>query len=209
MKIHDTFTVDAPAAEVFAALVDLERVAPCLPGVGDVERVGEGAYTGWIKIKVGPITMHYRAQIEIASADADTGRAQMQVGAKESRGQGTAEATADLTVTESGGQTRGEIAVDVNLSGRAASMGQGAIQDVSAKLVGTFAENLGSMLAPAPERRREVPRATAGEADANGAISVGEILGPIVQGRLRDPRIVAGLVGAGVLLGYVARRRRA
>jgi carbon monoxide dehydrogenase subunit G len=219
MRLEDEFAVAAPIQEVYATILDVERVTGCVPGAellgndGDVHNVG-------IRVKVGPISMQYRGDVEIVERDEAAHTAKMRVKGREVRGQGTVEATAQLRLTEDGSTTRGAIEVDVALSGRAASMGQGAIQDVSSKLVGRFARNLTRMLeaegaaaapasgsAPAGEPLSSDPAAAAaqverelGDEDEN-AISGREIVGAVVSGRLRNPVVSAGL--AGVMLGLV------
>jgi carbon monoxide dehydrogenase subunit G len=229
MRLEDEFAVAAPIQEVYATLLDVERVTGCVPGAellgneGDVHNVG-------IRVKVGPISMQYRGDVEIVERDEAAHTAKMRVKGREVRGQGTVEATAQLRLSEDGSSTRGAIEVDVALSGRAASMGQGAIQDVSSKLVGRFARNLTRMLeadgaaaapagapasvgapaSPAPPAHQPLssdPVAAAAQVEREvrdedeSAISGREIIGAVVAGRLRNPVVSAGL--AGVMLGLV------
>ncbi len=143
--------------------------------------------------------------MEIVERDPAAHRAVMRVKAKETRGQGTADATAVLQLSEQGGATVGEVGVNVALSGKAASMGQGAIQDVSSRLVGTFAGNLGQMLAltsSAPTVEGSAGAPAPGDAPAAAppavadAISGGDIVKAVVAGRLRSPRVAIGLAVA-------------
>ena len=152
MKFENTFTVQAPADEVLATLLDVERVAPCMPGAEVLERVDENAYKVGIKVRVGPISMTYRGEVQITERDETARTATMHATAKEARGQGTADAQVHMVLTEENGGTRASLDTDVALSGRVAAMGQGVIADVAGKLVETFAENLAAMLAPAPGR---------------------------------------------------------
>jgi carbon monoxide dehydrogenase subunit G len=159
MRFENAFEVQAPIDEVYETLLDVERVAPCLPGAQVLERTNDDAYKVAIKVKVGPIQMTYRGEVEIVERDAEARRAVMRARAREARGQGTAEATVEMRLEERDGTTHGTIAADVQLSGRAAAMGQGVIQDVSAKLVEQFSRNLQTMLASP----REPAAAVAGE----------------------------------------------
>jgi carbon monoxide dehydrogenase subunit G len=211
VNVRDSFEVAAPADEVYAALLDLERVAPCLPGAEGVERVGEDAYAGTIRVRVGPITMRYRADIDIVESDAAGRRAQMRIRAKETRGQGTADANATLVLSDAVGATRGDIDVDVKLSGRAASMGQGAIQDVSSRLVGAFATNLSEMLtaaAPASNSDGADAEEPARRASAAAPISAADLAVAVVAGRVRRHRGAALLLATGTLIGLVVYGRR-
>jgi uncharacterized protein len=173
MNFENTFAVDAPIDEVYATLLDVERVAPCVPGAEVIEKSGDDAYTVAIKVRVGPISMTYKGNVEIVERDDENHRAVMRARARETRGQGTADARVDLALAQDGETTKGTMHADVQLAGRAAAMGRGVIQDVSAKIVSTFAQNLESMLsgkgaaaqadAPAAE---PAPQAATAEAPA-------------------------------------------
>src|SRR3954454_13939022 len=91
--------------------------------------------------------MTYRVKVKIVERDDDNNRAVMHARARETRGQGTADARGDLSLDQQGETTNGTMLADVQLAGRAAAMGRGGIQDVSAKIVSTFAQNLETMLA--------------------------------------------------------------
>jgi uncharacterized protein len=146
MKFENTFEVEAPIDEVYATLLDVERVAPCVPGAEVIEKSGDDAYTVAIKVRVGPISMTYRGNVEIVERDDANHRATMRARARETRGQGTADARVELSLVEDGTTTKGTMVADVQLAGRAAAMGRGVIQDVSAKIVSTFSQNLEKML---------------------------------------------------------------
>src|SRR3954452_3607265 len=165
MKFENTFAVDAPIDEVYATLLDVERVAPCVPGAEVLEKTGDNAYQVAIKVRVGPISMTYRGNVEIVERDDENHRAVMRARARETRGQGTADARVDLNLAQEGETTNGTMTADVRLAGRAAAMGRGVIQDVSAKLVSTFAQNLETMLSGRGAAAAEpVPPATGPEA---------------------------------------------
>jgi carbon monoxide dehydrogenase subunit G len=147
MKFENAFTVDAPVDTVWATLLDVERVAPCMPGAEVLERTGDDAYAVGIRVRLGPISMQYRGQVEIVERDEAAHQATMRARAREARGQGTADANVHMSLVEQPDGTHATIATDLQLSGRAAAMGQGVIVDVAGKLVETFATNLAAMLA--------------------------------------------------------------
>ena len=232
MKFENAFAVAAPIDEVYAALLDVERVAPCVPGAQVLERTGEDAYNVGIKVKVGPMSMTYRGSVEIIDRDAEAHRAVMSAKAKETRGQGTADAQVQMQLMPDDGATLGRINADVQLSGKAAAMGQGIINDVSARIVETFSQNLAAMLSERPGELAEAPpaaEAAAGEPEAGGgapsprplapppptpvappesdALPIGKIVGPVLLARLRDPRVLGGL-GALLVALLLLRRRR-
>lgn len=146
MNFENTFTVPVSAADVWEAMMDFERVAPCMPGAEVTERTGEDAFKVQVRVKVGPMSMTYKGQAEITDRDDAARTAAMRVQARETRGQGSANATVQMKVGEEGAGTRATMSTELKLSGRAAAMGRGVITDVSQALVSEFAENLARML---------------------------------------------------------------
>jgi carbon monoxide dehydrogenase subunit G len=227
MEFDNTFTVEAPIDEVWKAMLDVERVAPCVPGAKVLEQTGDNAYKVAIKVKLGPVSLTYTGNVEVAEADDAAHRAIMKARAKEQRGQGTADATVELRLTEQNGTTQGAMHSDVAISGRAAAMGRGMIGDVSAKMIDTFAENLAAMLsgpeeeavavaaseaapsepeaAPPPPRPAPEPAAAA----TDEGLPIGSIVGSVVTGRLQDPRALVGTLLAVLLIGWLLGRRSA
>ena len=210
MKFENAFEVDAPVDAVWATVLDVERIAPTVPGASVLEQTDENAYKVGIKVKLGPMTMQYTADVEIVEADEASHRAVMKAKAKETRGQGTADAEVTMRL-EGDGRTTGHIVTDMKVSGRAASMGRGVMQDVAGRMVGTFAENLAAMLeegsagAPAeeePPRREEPPPRDAGSDDA---LDIGSLGASMAAERVKDPLVIALLVVA-FLLGRRSAR---
>jgi uncharacterized protein len=219
MEFENTFEVQAPIEQVWDAMLDVERVAPCVPGAEVLERKGDDAYEVGIKVKVGPVSMQYRGQVEIVEKDPASRSALMSARARESRGQGTATANVRMHLDGDDGATHGRMITEVALSGRAAAMGQGVIQEVSGKIVHQFAENLAAMLGTAiadrgsqiaeaetPTEVREVPYFSAPPAPAaDEALDVMPIVSDVAGKRLKDPRVIAGVV---LVLLFLLRRRR-
>jgi uncharacterized protein len=175
MKLENTFEVDAPIDEVYATMLDVERVAPCVPGAEVLEKTSDDAYQVAIKVKVGPISMTYKGNVEIVERDETNHRAVMRARARETRGQGTADARVTMTLTEDGAEhTKGTMDADVQLAGRAAAMGRGVIQDVSGKIVSTFASNLETMLSGGAAAAEPAPAT----ADAPVAAAAPQATGP-------------------------------
>jgi carbon monoxide dehydrogenase subunit G len=146
VKIENQFEVAAPIDEVWAAMLDVDRVVACVPGASVLEQLGPDAYRLGMKVKVGPVSMQYRGDIEFVEKHHEAHRAVLSGKGKETRGQGTAEATSVLTLTDLGATTRCTVDADVKLSGRIAAMGQGIISDVADRIAGQFAGNLQTML---------------------------------------------------------------
>jgi carbon monoxide dehydrogenase subunit G len=161
MNFENMFEVDAPIDQVYDALMDVERVAPCVPGAQVLERKSDDAYEVAIKVKVGPMSMLYKGTVEITERHPEQHRASMRAKARESRGQGNADAQVQMALTSENGKTRGTIDTDVKLSGKAAAMGGGVIKEVSAKLVDQFAKNLAQMLGEGSPATQPTPEAAA------------------------------------------------
>jgi carbon monoxide dehydrogenase subunit G len=215
MRFDNRFDVDAPLDSVWDALLDVERVAPTVPGAQVLERTGESSYKVGIKVKVGPMSMLYRGEVEIAERDDDAHRAVMKARAKETRGQGTADADVTMVLDGADGRTTASLTTEVELSGKAAAMGQGVLQDVARRLVETFAENLAAMLAggeaPAAEPVVPAPQPAAPAAEraapAQEALDLGSVGGAVLADHLRDPRRLAALVGIVALVAFLLGRR--
>ena len=141
MKIEDNFVVDVPVDEAWKVLLDLERIAPCLPGAQLTEVEGD-EYRGTVKIKVGPITAQYKGVAKIEEADEANHKVVLQAEGRDTRGQGNASATVTATLVPEGDGTTVNIDTDLNITGKVAQFGRGVMADVSSKLLGQFAENL-------------------------------------------------------------------
>lgn len=145
MKLEQSFTVEAPADTVWEALIDVERVAPCLPGAEVTENVGDGSYKGTFTVKLGPTTAAYVGTLKMEDLDASSRVATMSARGTDKRGQGGANATIVSTVAEApdGGGTKVDVVTDFTITGKLARFGRGGmIQDVANRMLRDFAANL-------------------------------------------------------------------
>jgi carbon monoxide dehydrogenase subunit G len=139
MKLEHSFQVNAPLERVWETLIDVERVAPCLPGAEITEAGEDGTYKGTFSVRLGPTTAAYRGQLSMEEADAATHRAVMRASGQDKRGQGSAKATIVSTMREEAGATTVEVETDFTITGRLARFGRGGmIQDVSNRLLRDF-----------------------------------------------------------------------
>jgi uncharacterized protein len=151
MKLEQSFEVAAPIDQVWHALNDLERVAPCLPGASITDHDDDGTYHGEFQVKLGPTTASYRGTIKIEEADESAHRATLSARGTDKRGQGGASATIVNTLSEHEGGTRVEAVTDFHITGRLARFGRGGMmEDISNRLMRDFATCLSSRLAEAP-----------------------------------------------------------
>ncbi len=134
---------------VWDALIDVERVAPCLPGASVTSRNEDGSYNGEFKVKIGPTSAAYSGKLNMESVDEDSHQATMQAAGTDKRGQGGAKATIDSSVEEiDAGTTQVNVSTDYHITGRLARFGRGGmIEEISNRLLREFATNLQAMLA--------------------------------------------------------------
>jgi carbon monoxide dehydrogenase subunit G len=141
VELTNTFTVNLPVEDTWRVLVDLERIAPCLPGAALLGVEGDD-YRGAVKIKVGPVSAQYKGVARFVERDDKQHRAVIRAEGKDVGGQGNAAATVTATLSPQGAGTKVEVRTDLALSGRVAQFGRGVIADVSNKLLGQFVQRL-------------------------------------------------------------------
>ncbi len=146
MELEHSFTVPVPEDQAWDVLLDVERVAPCMPGA-TLDSVAGDEIKGKIKVKLGPVSMTYAGTARFTERDRDAGVVTLEASGKETRGAGTASATVRSELHGEGDQTEVTVHTSLNVTGRPAQFGRGVMADVSAKLIGIFANNLADMLA--------------------------------------------------------------
>ncbi|MBT2224397.1 SRPBCC family protein [Nonomuraea sp. NEAU-A123] len=157
MRFEHEFSVPVPVEQAWAVLLDVERVAPCLPGASlDIFEGDE--FTGRMKVKVGPITVTYRGSARFENVDKDAHTLTLQASGKEARGAGTASATVKATLTPGDGSTAVFVETSFNVTGRPAQFGRGVMAEVGAKLIDRFAGNLAQLLAEPAHEAPAVPQ---------------------------------------------------
>jgi carbon monoxide dehydrogenase subunit G len=172
VRLDHEFTVPASIGEVWQAVIDPERVAPCLPGAA-LTKVEGDSFTGTVKVKLGPISLLYKGSGEFLEKDEAARKVVIKASGKDARGGGTAAATVTLTLTETDGGTHGAVATDLAVTGRPAQFGRGLISEVSAKILDTFAANLAKSLDTA-ETPADAADEAAGDAAERAAAEIAE-----------------------------------
>jgi carbon monoxide dehydrogenase subunit G len=168
MQLVNRFTVPAPIDDAWKALLDVPRVAPCMPGPTLDEFDGE-RFAGSVKVKLGPMTLVYRGQGRLTDTEEPAHRLVMEASGKETRGSGTAAATVTATMTAHGDTTQVDVTTDLKITGRPAQFGRGLINDVSEKLLQQFADCLATTLgAPSPEASARAAPVNPAEAELVG-----------------------------------------
>jgi uncharacterized protein len=168
VKLEQTFEVDAPLQRVWEALINVERVAPCLPGATINEAGEDGTYEGTFSAKVGPASVSFKGTLKMEQIDEATHTATMLANGSNRRGQGGAKATILSRVTEGeGGATKVEIDTDYTITGPLARLGRGGmIEDVGNRLLREFAACLEQRLAHEETVEEAAPPAETAEAVA-------------------------------------------
>jgi carbon monoxide dehydrogenase subunit G len=149
MKFDNAFEVPLPPDAAWALLLDVRRIAPCMPGAELTEVLDERSFKGRVAVKLGPVALSFAGTARFEELDAEARRARVKAQGTDQKGRGGAHAVATFALSPVAGGTRVDIATELNLSGSVAQYGRGAgmIQAVAAELIGQFAAALRAMIA--------------------------------------------------------------
>ncbi len=216
MELVNEFRVPVPIDQAWEVLTDVERIAPCIPGAQLLSVDGD-AFTGAVKVKVGPITVQYQGNAAFKEKDAQAHRAVIKASGKETRGQGNAAALVTAELKDEGDACTCVLTTDLTISGKAAQFGRGVLADVAGKLIDQFAARLEADLvagssAPRATPLSAVPAGTTAAAaqpntaddDAASLDLLSVIAAPMAK---RALPVAAGLL-AGLALGLLFGGRR-
>jgi carbon monoxide dehydrogenase subunit G len=207
VKLSNEFTVAAPLERTWETLLDIERVAGCLPGAS-IEPVGEdGIYRGSMRIKVGPVNMSYSGTVRLADVDGDQHVASFDARAKETKGTGTAAAVIRNRLEPAGEGTHVVVETDLNVTGRAAQFGRGLMEDVAARMLGDFAGRLEQLVLEGPPTAEAAP-AEPERAPATPQEESFDVGGVLLRGYGEQIAIAGGLLAVLLLLVFGRRRSR-
>jgi hypothetical protein len=169
MEINDSFRVSTPIEDTWKVLLDIERIAPLLPGA-QLQEVEGDEYRGVVKVKVGPITAQYKGAAKLAEVDETNHRIVIDASGRDTRGQGNAKAMILVTMEDDGDGTAVSVRTDLSITGKVAQFGRGVLADVSSKLMKQFVDNLErDVLAGEPAGTSAATTAAAESGAAEGA----------------------------------------
>ncbi|PWW22362.1 carbon monoxide dehydrogenase subunit G [Geodermatophilus normandii] len=169
MQLENSFTVPVPVDEAWRVLLDIERIAPCMPGAA-LDSVTGDDFTGRVKVKLGPINLTYQGKASFIEKDEAAHRAVIDARGKDQRGNGTATATITAKLQGEGATTRVDVLTDLNITGRPAQFGRGVMTDVGNKLLGQFADKLAAQLGEG-DAQGDAERADSAAAKATATVT--------------------------------------
>lgn len=188
MLLENSFRVPVPVDEAWSVLLDVQRVAPCMPGA-TLSEVDGDSFKGKVKVKVGPIVVIYSGTAEFVEKDAALKRVVISATGKETKGAGTAKAIVTATLVPAGDDTEVRVTTDLAITGKPAQFGRGVMADVSNALIGQFATCLAADMASSSVESAHDP--------ANGVLS-GDT-SPTMGNAVSEPDMdehAAGVAGA-------------
>jgi carbon monoxide dehydrogenase subunit G len=141
VELDNPFTTARSLDDSYATILDLERVVPCVEGASVLERTGPDAVKAEIKVKMGAMSMKFTGTVEVIEQDPEAHKVVLQVKSREAGGQGFANATVAFALNDGGGT----IHTNAQISGKAASMGEGVVTGVLDALITDFSGKLGAI----------------------------------------------------------------
>ena len=216
--VHD-FSVPVPADQAWDLLIDVEKIAPCLPGAA-ITSVDGDTFEGGMKIKLGPIAMTFKGDGELVEKDAEARRAVIEARGQGRQGQRRRAGNGDRHPGEREGFTDVHVVTDLNVTGKAAQFGGGVMKDVSNRMLAQFADNLSQLIQsggagrsavdPEGTRRLRLPAHDRGNRhdftpNDDGLDAMGLLLGSEAVKNIVRPLAVGA---AGLLVGYLYGKNR-
>jgi uncharacterized protein len=191
MEFDNSFDVPLSPPQAWAVLMDIPRIAPCMPGAELTEVVDPRNYQGKIAVRLGPVALTFAGRVEFDSIDEANHSARVRAQGSDAKGRGSASAAATFRIEPAGEGSRVLIHTDLTLAGAVAQYGRGVgmIQATAAQIIGQFAANLRTQLAQQPPSPRSAQEARAGRQPAANAVAPAT---PAASGS-RPAKPIAGL----------------
>jgi carbon monoxide dehydrogenase subunit G len=146
MELEHSFTVPVGVDDAWKVLLDIERVATCMPGAA-LDTIDGDDFTGTVKVKIGPISLTYKGKASYLEKDETAHRLVINAQGRDTRGNGTAAAKVTAALSQDGDTaTKVDVRTDLDITGKPAQFGRGVMVDVGNKLIGQFADCLAGKL---------------------------------------------------------------
>jgi carbon monoxide dehydrogenase subunit G len=148
MEIKNEFDIPLPLAEAWAVLMDIPRIAPCVPGATLVGQTADSGYQGKVSVKLGPIALAFKGVANFIECDAAAKRVRLNAKGADQQGRGGASGVVTFQLTPAGMGTHVDVVTDVTLTGLIAQYGRGTgvIQGVATEICNQFASNLRALI---------------------------------------------------------------
>jgi carbon monoxide dehydrogenase subunit G len=176
IELDNSFTVPVPPEKAWDVLLDVERIAPCMPGASVLSISDDGnEIEGQVKVKLGPLSLTYKGTAKFTDKDQANYTIAIEATGKETRGAGTASANVQATLkpADVAGSTLVSIHTSLNVTGRPAQFGRSLLPEVSGKLIAQFASNLEALIAADNAAPAAAEEAASPESDGTAAGSSG------------------------------------
>ena len=163
MNLTNTFVVPVPPERAWPLLLDVERIAPCLPGATLTELIDPRSFKGRATVKVGPVALTFDGSAKLVDVDDAAHTARLEARGSDAKGRGGAQAKARFALVPEGSGTRVTVDTHLVMNGAVAQYGRasGLMQEVANQLVTQFATNLAAQLDQAPDAAATAPGAPA------------------------------------------------
>jgi carbon monoxide dehydrogenase subunit G len=207
VQLENSFTVPVPLDEAWRVLLDIERIAPCMPGAA-LDSVDGDDFTGRVKVKLGPINLTYQGKASFIEKDETAHKAVIDARGKDQRGNGTAAATITANLAAEGSVTRVHVLTDLNITGRPAQFGRGVMTDVGNKLLGQFADKLAAQLGEG-DAQGDADREQAAGVKAAAAKAAGTVTGAVEEVAASAEQVQGEGAAAGAVKKAAAATKKA
>jgi carbon monoxide dehydrogenase subunit G len=189
IELDNSFTVPVPPEKAWDVLLDVERIAPCMPGASVLSISDDGnEIEGQVKVKLGPLSLTYKGTAKFTDKDQANSTIAIEAAGKETRGAGTASANVQATLkpADAAGSTVVSIHTSLNVTGRPAQFGRSLLPEVSGKLIAQFASNLEALIAsdnaaPAAETASPEADGTAADSSSEAATAAKPATAPVIK----------------------------
>jgi carbon monoxide dehydrogenase subunit G len=196
VEFDNSFEVPLPPAEAWAVLMDIRRIAPCMPGAELTDVVDEKNYKGKVAVRLGPVALAFAGLVTFEEIDNANRVARVKAQGTDSKGRGGANAIASFRLEEvPGGGSKILVHTNLTLSGSVAQYGRGVgmIQTTAAQIIGQFANNLKAQIA------QEAASAPAQQAQTSGATATAPATPPPAAKPISGLSLMAKVLWASIM----------